>query len=148
MSKKRDRSYLAEEFRRNEKSRHYNVLQEDNRFFAILHQMGTSEKTVRVKGVRKAKKTDPLSQKAGCGNYGFANNRFGSDPKFTETIDGTGWKKQRHTVCRPRKEPCRLASSSEIHLAMIDPLVKAERAKISKKAKRKKNRNRRANYCR
>lgn len=148
MRKRKDRTYLEEELRRNSRARHYNVLQEEPRFFAILHQMATSEKTVRVKGVRKARKTDPLSLSAGCGNYGFQNNRFSSDPKFTETNDGTGLKKVRHTACRPRKEVCRLATSAEVHVASIDPVVWGEKVKSDQKFRRKRNRNRKATYGR
>jgi len=124
-----------------------NILTGDDQRFALMKGFSTAEFTVRAKGVRKARKTDSLSLKAGDGNWGFPMRKQGRDPaKMTKTVDGTGYKSARKSVARPRKNVCQLASNVEVHLASIDPFVKEEREKESKKAKRARNRNRRASY--
>ena len=124
-----------------------NVLTGDDREFALMKGFASADFTVRAKGVRKARKTDPLSLKAGDGNFGFPMRHVGRDPaKMTTTVDGTGFKSARKSVARRKKNVCLLASSAEIYRASIDPLVKADRDRISRKIKRAKNRNRKAKY--
>ncbi len=124
-----------------------NILTGDNRKFALMKGFNSAEFTVRAKGVRKALKTDPLSMKAGDGNWGFPMRHQSRDPaKMTKTMDGTGFKSARKSVARPRKNVCSLVSGAEVYRASIDPLVREEREKESRKAKRAKNRNRRARY--
>jgi len=143
------KTYLDDEARMNQRMRPYNVLDGENRRFAKKEGFSVGEYTVRAKGVRKARKTDPLSMKAGCGNFGFSTKRpKQDDAKFVETVDGTGLKKSRHSAARPRKMVCRLVTTAEVHLASTDPDVIKEREAVSRKAKRKRNRNRKASYYR
>ena len=143
------KTYLDEEARMNQRMRPYNVLDGENRRFAKRVGVSVGEYTVRAKGVRKARKTDPLSMVAGCGNFGFSTKRpKRDDAKFVQTIDGTGLKKDRHSAAKPRKMVCRLATSAEVHIASTDPDVLRERAAVTRKFKRSKNRNRKAKYGR
>lgn len=142
-----DKSYLSEEERRIQRMRPFNILQADERKFAQSKGLSVGEYTVRAVGVRKAKGTDPLSLKAGDGNWGFSTKKSRNDnSKFEPTVDGTGLKKARATIVSPKKMPCRLATSAEVRLASADPVVLAERRLVSKKAKRAGQRNRRAKY--
>jgi len=144
-----DKTYLTEEERRNMRLRPFNVLQGDERKFAVMRGLSVGEYTIRAVGVRKARKTDPLSMKAGDGNFGFSTKRpRRDDAKFVKTLDGTGLKKARATATRPRKMPCLLATKAEVHLASLDPVVRQEREKSHEKAKRAKNRNRKSKYGR
>jgi len=141
--------WLDEEARANQRMRPYNVLQNAERQFSKKHGMPCGEYTIRAKGVRKARKTDPLSMVAGCGNFGFSIKRpKRDDAKFVQTIDGTGLKKDRHSAAKPRKMVCRLATSAEVRIASTDPDVLRERAAVTRKFKRSKNRNRKAKYGR
>jgi hypothetical protein len=144
-----DKSYLSEEARRIQRMRPFNVLQGRDRKFAKMNGLSVGEYTIRAIDVRKARKTDPLSMKAGDGNFGFSIKRpRRDDAKFVQTLDGTGLKKARATATRPRKMPCLLATRAEVHLASLDPVVRQEREKSHKKAKRAKNRNHKAKYGR
>lgn len=124
-----------------------NILTGDERKFVLMRGLPCADFTVKAKGVRKARKVDPLSLKAGDGNFGFPSRHQSGDPaKMTNTIDGTGFKSARKSVVRPRKNVCLLATSAEVHRASIDPLVRQEGELASKKAKRARNRNRKAGY--
>lgn len=144
-----DKTYLDAEARANQRMRPYNVLDGENRRFAKKEGFSVGEYTVRANGVRKARKTDPLSMKAGCGNFGFSTKRpKRDDAKFVETNDGTGLKKSRHSAARPRKMCCLLVTTAEVHLASLDPDVIREREAVTRKFNRKRNRNRKAGYGR
>jgi len=125
----------------------YNPLTGDNKKFMLMKGFFPGEFTVRAKGVRKAIGTDELSLKAGDGRYGVPMRHTKRDlAKMTKTVDGTGFKSARKSIARPRKNVCLLASTAEIYRASIDPLVKQSRGLASRKAKRARNRNRKARY--
>ena len=93
-----------------------------------------------VKGKRF--KEDEVSLVAGDGRFGFKSCRQEEIVSMSPTIDGTGWKKSRKSVCKPRKEVCKLVSSDILRSLTENPDVRNQRDEEAKKTKRAKYRNR------
>jgi len=126
----------------------YNILSGENRLWAILNHFPIAEYATKIKGVRK-RPVDTVSKVAGNREFGFIDRRKSKDEvPFAPTVDGTGLKKAKRTACRPRKMPSRLATTFEVYMGSMDPVVKQEREDSFNKAKRARNRNRRALYGR
>lgn len=118
----------------------YNRLSNPALQFANLWRL-SREYTVRAVGVPK-RKIDDLGKIAGDGRYGFPSRHQKKDgSNITTTVDGTGHKKLRKSVVRPRKAVCRLISSAELERLVMNPELKARRNSEAKKAKRANKRN-------
>lgn len=125
----------------------YNRLENPDKQFALLHGV-RREYCEWVKGGKRYKQ-DSLTEIAGNGRFGFQTRRQKREvASMTVTVDKTGLKKSRKTVCRPRKEVSKLATSFQQYWAELGPEEQARRVSEFKRAKRAKNRNRRANYGR
>lgn len=117
----------------------YNRVENPELQFVILHRL-PREYTVRVKGVKKFS-ADGLSPIAGDRSHGFPSRRIPKDgSNITTTVDGTGFKKKRGSVARPRKMVCRLVSSAELQRQTMDPELLAQRAEEARRVKWKLNR--------
>jgi len=117
----------------------YNQLGESAFQFTLLHPVPLEYCERVVKGKRF--KEDDIGLVAGDGRFGFKAHRQEEVVSMSPTADGTGWKKARKTVARPRKETCKLATSFQIYWAELEPEERARRMSEFKKAKRAKNRN-------
>lgn len=86
-------------------------------------------------------KEDDVSLVAGDGRFGFKSHRQEEVVLMSPTVDGTGWKKSRKSVCKPRKEVCKLVSSDILHSLTENPDVRNQRNEEARKKKRARNRN-------
>lgn len=125
----------------------YNKLVNPQLQFALLHRV-PREYCEYVEGSRPFK-NDDLTELAGNRAFGFQSRRQKREvSSMVETVDGTGLKKSKKTACRPRKEVCKLVNSFQIYWMELEPAERARRVGVFRRAKRAKNRNRRANYGR
>lgn len=124
-------------------SNSYNRLEGEAAQFARNWGMGIGEFCIRNKGRRfKPPQTD-FERRAGNRSFGFPTRHTDQDPcKMVVGLDGQ-YKSARKTVCRPRKNICRLASNRQVSLAILksDPEVWNKMMSDAKKIKRKFNRN-------
>jgi len=129
----------------------YNQLNGQEAEFATKNKLGTKEWSVKVKGMRKRPDSD-VSKVAGNGEYGFHARRQGKDPvKFVGTPDGT-LKKARKSVVRPnqRKSRCFVPKEYLGTFNIMQILIKesSKPKSVIKLERKKRTRNRRANYGR
>lgn len=121
----------------------YNSLENPALQFALLHRV-QREFCERVVGGKRYKE-DSLTPIAGDGRFGFQSRRQKREvAAMVLTVDKTGLKNARKTATRPRKETCKLVNKFQIYWAELEPEERARRVSEFKKAKRAKNRNKKA----
>lgn len=121
----------------------YNKLENPALQFGILWRVGR-EYCEYVKG-SKPFKNDDLTEVAGNRQFGFQSRRQKREvSSMVETIDKTGLKKKRGSVCRPRKMVCKLPTSFEVYWSSLEPEEQKRRQKEQDKRVRAGKRNRAA----